>query len=46
MYELLRRVRQETGVTVLHVTHNPDEARELADVVFNLRDGDIHKEVS
>ena len=44
MYELLRRVQQETGVTVLHVTHNPDEARELADVVFNLRDGAIQKE--
>jgi ABC-type sugar transport system ATPase subunit len=44
MYELLRRVRQETGVTVLHVTHNPDEVRELADAVFNLRDGEIQKE--
>ncbi len=44
MYELLRRVRRETGVTVLHVTHNPDEARELADAVFNLRAGTIQKE--
>jgi molybdate/tungstate transport system ATP-binding protein len=44
MYELLRRVQRETGVTVLHVTHNPDEARELADVVFVLRDGAIQKE--
>jgi ABC-type sugar transport system ATPase subunit len=43
MYELLRRVQQETKVTVLHVTHNPDEARELADVVFNLRDGTIER---
>lgn len=23
MYELLRRVQEETGVTALHVTHNP-----------------------
>lgn len=44
MYELLHRVHRETKVTVLHVTHNPEEARELADVVFVLRDGVIRKE--
>lgn len=44
MYELLHRIRRETGVSVLHVTHNPDEASELADVVFVLRDGQIEKE--
>ncbi len=41
MYELLRRVQNETSVTILHVTHNPEEARELADTVFVLRDGQI-----
>ena len=44
MYELLRRVRRESGATVLHVTHNPGEAHELADVVFSLRDGQIWEE--
>ncbi|MEE9367247.1 MAG: ATP-binding cassette domain-containing protein [Pontiella sp.] len=44
MYDLLRRVQRDTEVTVLHVTHNPDEARELADVVFNMQDGKIIKE--
>jgi ABC-type sugar transport system ATPase subunit len=44
MYELLHRVQQQTGVTVLHVTHNPDEAKEMADVVFVMRDGKIQLE--
>ncbi|TWT84079.1 Sulfate/thiosulfate import ATP-binding protein CysA [Planctomycetes bacterium CA13] len=44
MYELLRRVQKQSGVTVLHVTHNAEEAREMADVVFVLRDGKIQKE--
>ena len=41
MYTLLRRVRADGGVTVLHITHNPDEARALADLVFELRDGQV-----
>jgi ABC-type sugar transport system ATPase subunit len=44
MYELLRRVQRETGVTALHVTHNPDEARQLADCVFVLHQGKISHE--
>lgn len=44
MYELLRRVQRETGVTALHVTHNPDEARRLADCVFVLHEGRISHE--
>lgn len=44
MYDLLRKIRSESGVTVLHVTHNPDDARELADVVFCLQDGGIARE--
>ena len=41
MYDLLRHVQKESGVTVLHITHNPSEARELADDVFVLADGKI-----
>jgi len=41
MYELLRAVQRESGVTALHITHNPDEARELADEVFLLSGGKI-----
>ena len=33
---LLKDLNQETGVTVLHVTHDPDEARTLADVMLQL----------
>lgn len=44
MYELLRRVQAESGVTALHITHNPAEARELADAVFVLSGGKITKE--
>lgn len=44
MYELLRRVQVESGVTALHITHNPAEARELADAVFVLSGGKIIKE--
>jgi ABC-type sugar transport system ATPase subunit len=31
MYQVMRQVRQRTGVTVLHVTHSRAEADELAD---------------
>jgi len=39
MYELLREVRRSTGVTILHVTHNLEEAGQLADRVLLLRNG-------
>lgn len=39
MYQLLREVQQSTGVTILHVTHNLDEAEQLADRILVLRDG-------
>lgn len=42
MYELLRRVQRETAATVLHITHNPDEAEKLASHFFVLRDGKVH----
>ncbi|MFK7820132.1 MAG: ATP-binding cassette domain-containing protein [Planctomycetaceae bacterium] len=39
MYQLLARVRSETRVTTLHVTHSEQEATKLADVVIRLVDG-------
>lgn len=39
LIELLGRVRRETKVAVLHVTHNRDEALRLADRVFVLENG-------
>ncbi len=41
MFSLLRRVREKTGVTVLHVTHNAEEARALADIVLQIADGEL-----
>lgn len=41
MYALLRSVRERTGVTALHVTHNATDAEQLADIVFRLQDGKI-----
>lgn len=42
MYVLLKSVREHYNVTTLHITHSPDEARQLADCVFFIRDGQIH----
>ncbi len=39
--DLLRRISRETGVTCLHVTHNLEEARALADVQLLLQDGQV-----
>lgn len=41
MYELLRRVKQHTDVTAIHVTHSTSEAVSLADVVLRIEDGDV-----
>ena len=41
MYELLEHVQQSTSVTILHVTHNLDEADQLADRIFHLRNGKV-----
>ena len=41
MCEVLRVVRERTGVTILHVTHSLEEARKLSDQIFVLRDGRI-----
>lgn len=44
MCRLLITVRQQTHVTVLHVTHNRSEAQRLADRVFLLQNGTICKQ--
>jgi molybdate/tungstate transport system ATP-binding protein len=41
MYQLLQRVRVQTGVTTLHVTHSLHEARHLADVIFRVEAGRV-----
>jgi ABC-type sugar transport system ATPase subunit len=41
MIEVLRTVKRATGVTVLHVTHNADEADALADVRLNMDHGQL-----
>jgi len=41
IYELLRSIRRQEPVTVLHVTHNRAEAECLADRTFELRNGAI-----
>jgi molybdate/tungstate transport system ATP-binding protein len=41
MYDLLRTVRRQVTVTVLHVTHNRAEAERLADRLFELRGGAV-----
>jgi ABC-type sulfate/molybdate transport systems ATPase subunit len=43
MYALLRNVQATTGVTILHVTHNPAEAEQLGDRVFLLRSGKVER---
>ncbi len=44
LYGLLRSIREHNAVTTLHVTHNLAESRELADVVFVLREGRVEAE--
>jgi ABC-type sulfate/molybdate transport systems ATPase subunit len=43
MYALLERVREETGVTALHVTHSREEAEQLADCVFRIAAGRVQR---
>ena len=42
MHGLLGTVRQHTGVTVLHVTHNAIDADRLADMVLRLENGKVN----
>ena len=41
MTQLLRRIHQETGVTVLHITHNRREARALAELLIVMQGGKV-----
>jgi ABC-type sugar transport system ATPase subunit len=41
MQALLRKVKETTGVTTLHVTHSSDEATALADRCIQLDDGHV-----
>ena len=41
MQQLLRSVRERSGVTTLHVTHQSSEARSVADRVLVLREGRV-----
>jgi ABC-type sugar transport system ATPase subunit len=43
MYRLLRSVQRQTGVTTLHITHSPREARKLADLLLLLKDGAVRE---
>ena len=43
MHDLLRTVRAHTPVTTLHITHNIDDARRLADRVFSIGSGSIRE---
>lgn len=44
MMRLLRKVHQETGVTVLHITHNSHEAGTLAKLLLVMKDGNVSEE--
>jgi molybdate/tungstate transport system ATP-binding protein len=44
MYRLLQDVQTTMGITILHVTHNQEEAEHLADRLFLLRDGKIERQ--
>jgi molybdate/tungstate transport system ATP-binding protein len=41
MYDLLKRVQRQTGVTTLHVTHSKSEARALAQQLLVLDEGHV-----
>ena len=41
MYELIRHVKEQTGVTTLHVTHHVEEARRLGDIAFRVEGGEV-----
>ena len=41
MFELLKRVKQESGVTTLHITHNMTETTALADMLLRMEDGQL-----
>ena len=38
---VLTEIRNRTGITILHITHNRSEAERLADRILHLRDGSL-----
>jgi len=40
---LLGKVREETGVTTLHITHSMQEARFLCDMILVMEDGQVRE---
>jgi molybdate/tungstate transport system ATP-binding protein len=43
MYGLLKSVQRHTGATTLHITHNREEARTLADRLFRMEGGKLEE---
>ena len=41
MCGFLRHIQEQTGVTVLHITHNPEEAKRVADHILVLEEGEV-----
>jgi len=46
MCQLIERVHKETGVTILHVTHSPSEAKRLAGCHFRMTGGKVERDES
>lgn len=46
MYALIRRVKDQTGITALHVTHSPAEAEALGDLSLRLHQGAVINETN
>lgn len=44
LFEVLRRVREHTNATILHITHNLSEARALGDQLIRLSHGRVETE--
>ena len=43
MYELLRRVTRTYHVTTLHITHSEEEAESMADIRYELSEGQVNR---
>ena len=43
LIDLLSEVREETGVTTLHITHSLQEARSLCDMILVMEDGRVRE---
>ena len=46
MCRLIERIHKETGVTILHVTHSPSEAKRLAGCHFRMTGGKVERDES